>query len=196
MKMRIVSLLMALCMMLVVFGECAVPAMANTQAEIDKLKGQAQEISKNKKDLQKEIDRLKAEAKDATAQKELLDKQNDMIREELKNAEEQIAQYEKLIEQTRKELALAEKEEEEQHELFCSRVRAMEENGTVSYWAVLFKANSFSDLLDRLNIVEEIAASDNRRLKELSEAADVVEVVFYRSGKQYKVELTLGESAS
>ena len=102
MKMRIVSLLMALCMVFAVFSECAVPAMASTQAEINKLKEQAQEISKNKKDLQKEIDRLKAEAKDATAQKELLDKQNDMIRGELKNAEEQIAQYEKLIEQTKK----------------------------------------------------------------------------------------------
>lgn len=52
----------------------------------------------------------------------------------------------------------------------------MEEEGQLSYWEVLFKANSFSDLLDRLNMVEEIAASDNRRLKELSEAADAVEV--------------------
>ena len=52
----------------------------------------------------------------------------------------------------------------------------MEEEGELSYWEVLFKANSFSDLLDRLNIVEEIAASDNRRLKELSEAADEVAV--------------------
>ena len=52
----------------------------------------------------------------------------------------------------------------------------MEEEGELSYWEVLFKANSFSDLLDRLNIVEEIAASDQRRLKELSEAANAVEV--------------------
>ena len=50
------------------------------------------------------------------------------------------------------------------------RIRTMEEEGTLSYWEVLFKANSFSDLLDRLNMVEEIAASDNRRLQELDEA--------------------------
>ena len=55
------------------------------------------------------------------------------------------------------------------------RIRAMEEEGTVSYWAVLFKANSFSDLLDRLNMVEEIASSDTRRLQELSDAAQRVE---------------------
>lgn len=169
MKMRIVSLLMALCMMFVIFGECAAPAMASTQAEIDKLKAQAQEITKNKKDLQKEIDKLKAEAKDATAQKELLDKQNDMIREELKNAEEQIKKYEQLIEQTKAELAQAEKEEAEQHELFCSRVRAMEENGTVSYWAVLFNAGSFTDLLSTLDDVGEIMENDQRIFDEMRE---------------------------
>ena len=51
----------------------------------------------------------------------------------------------------------------------------MEEEGEVSYWEVVFKANSFSDLLDRLNMVEEIAASDKRRLQELSDAANKVE---------------------
>ena len=50
----------------------------------------------------------------------------------------------------------------------------MEEEGELSYWEVLFKANSFSDLLDRLNMVEEISAADNRRLKEMSEAAEQV----------------------
>lgn len=175
MKTRVFALLMAFCMMLVIFGECAVPTMASTQAEIDKLKEQALEITKNKKDLQKEIDRLKAEAKDANTQKELLDKQNDMIREELKNAEEQIEKYEKLIEQTKEELALAEKEEEEQHELFCSRVRAMEENGTVSYWAVLFNASDFTDLLSTLDDVGEIMENDQRIFDEMREIRKSIE---------------------
>ena len=175
MKTRIISLLMAVCMLFVMFSESAVPAAASTQAEIDKLKGQAQEISKNKKELQKEIDRLKAEAKDATAQKELLDKQNDMIRSELKNAEDQIAKYETLIEQTKAELALAEQDEAEQHELFCSRVRAMEENGTVSYWAVLFNSSDFTDLLSTLDDVGEIMDNDQRIFDEMREIRKSIE---------------------
>ena len=39
---------------------------------------------------------------------------------------------------------------------------------------MLFKANSFSDLLDRINMIEEIAAADRRRLDEMREAADLV----------------------
>ena len=50
----------------------------------------------------------------------------------------------------------------------------MEEEGNISYWSVLFKANSFADLLDRLAMVEEIAASDQRRLNSLRKAASVV----------------------
>jgi murein DD-endopeptidase MepM/ murein hydrolase activator NlpD len=50
----------------------------------------------------------------------------------------------------------------------------MEEEGELSYWSVLFKANSFSDLLDRLNMIVEIAAADQRRLQEMSEAAEAV----------------------
>ncbi|MBR6678514.1 MAG: peptidoglycan DD-metalloendopeptidase family protein [Oscillospiraceae bacterium] len=98
-----------------------------------------------------------------------------MIREELKNAEEQIEKYEKLIEQTKEELALAEKEEEEQHELFCSRVRAMEENGTVSYWAVLFNASDFTDLLSTLDDVGEIMENDQRIFDEMREIRKSIE---------------------
>lgn len=50
----------------------------------------------------------------------------------------------------------------------------MEKNGGLSYWSVIFKANSFVDLLDRLRMVQEIAEADQRRLEEMSAAAEVV----------------------
>jgi len=50
----------------------------------------------------------------------------------------------------------------------------MEEEGSVTYWSVLFQANSFADFLDRINMVQEIAAADRRRLDELNAAAKAV----------------------
>ena len=50
----------------------------------------------------------------------------------------------------------------------------MEEDGEVTYWSVLFKASNFSDLLDRLSMIEEIAAADQRRLEEMNQAAKEV----------------------
>ncbi|MEI3330451.1 MAG: hypothetical protein V8R27_02170 [Oscillospiraceae bacterium] len=61
-------------------------------------------------------------------------------------------------------MADAEQREADQYDLFCKRVREMEEQGTVSYWSVLFKATSFSDLLGRLDIVNEVMDYDQRLL--------------------------------
>jgi murein DD-endopeptidase MepM/ murein hydrolase activator NlpD len=70
----------------------------------------------------------------------------------------------------------------------------MEEEGSLSYWEVLFKANSFSDLLDRLNMMQEIAASDRRRMEELSEAADrVVSTQLELNGEKESLEATREE---
>ena len=80
-----------------------------------------------------------------------------------------------LIADKQDELDNAQEHYDTLNEEYKVRIRTMEEEGTLSYWEVLFKANSFSDLLDRLNMVEEIAASDNRRLQELDEATKAVE---------------------
>ena len=69
--------------------------------------------------------------------------------------------------QAEAELADAQQREEAQYDLFCKRVREMEEQGTVSYWSVLFKATSFSDLLGRLDFVNEIMDYDQKVIDDL-----------------------------
>ena len=81
--------------------------------------------------------------------------------------EAQIADYASLITQTEEELADAEKREEAQYELFCQRVRAMEESGEVSYWSVLFGASSFTDMLARLDDVNEVMEADQKVIDDL-----------------------------
>ena len=57
---------------------------------------------------------------------------------------------------------MAQEEEAKQYELFSQRVRSMEKQGKVDYWSVLFRATSFSDLLTRLDIINEIMRYDQR----------------------------------
>ena len=52
--------------------------------------------------------------------------------------------------------------------------QAMEEGGSITYWQVIFEANSFTDLLDRLNMMQEISEADQRRLQEMRIASDIV----------------------
>ncbi|MBO4916121.1 MAG: peptidase M23, partial [Oscillospiraceae bacterium] len=118
-----------------------------TQDDIDKKKKEKSELEKQKAELQSQLKELQRSKKDALAQKENLDTQISIIRSEIANTEEQIGQYQALIEQTEGEIADTQRRHVDQYDLFCARVRAMEERGTVTYWSVLFHSSSFADLL-------------------------------------------------
>ncbi len=148
------------------------PAAAVKQADIDALKSSATDLNKQKKDLKAKLSALSNDKAQVMKKKELLDQQIAVQVKEIGNVETQISTYADLIAQTQAELADAQEQEAAQYELFCRRVRAMEEGGSVSYWSVLFKADSLTDLLDRLNAVNEIMYADQAvidRLKALQE---------------------------
>ena len=155
-----------LCAVVLVTAELA-PAVAVTQADIDALKGDASDLKQQKKDIQSKINALSDDISNTMKKKELLDSQISVLSSEISNVEAQISTYASLITQTEAELADAQQREEAQYELFCRRVRDMEERGTVSYWSVLFKATSFTDLLGRLDIVNEIMDADQKVIDDL-----------------------------
>ena len=150
-----------------VCGSLPAPVRAVTQADIDALKDDAKGIAQEKKDIQAQIDKLSSDISTTMERKRLLDSQISLTEGEIANKEEEIATYADLIDQTAEELADAEAREAAQYELFCKRVRAMEEQGKVEYWSVLFRAESFSDLLGRLDIINEIMEYDQRVIDDL-----------------------------
>lgn len=145
------------------------PAMAAqvTQADIDALKGDASALDKKQKEIQSKLSGLKDDKAAAVQKKSLLDDQIANTSAKISNTESQISDYNTLIAQAEADLADAQQREEAQYDLFCKRVREMEERGTVSYWSVLFKASSFSDLLGRLDIVNEIMDYDRQVIADL-----------------------------
>ena len=158
------------------------PTRANA-ASSSEIKKQINQLKEERKEIQGKIEEVQAdyeenenEIADIIARKNVIDQEVSLLAYQVTNITSQISAFNILIADKQDELDHAEERFEKLSEENKLRVRTMEEEGQLSYWEVLFKANSFSDLLDRLNMVEEIAASDNRRLKELSEAADAVEV--------------------
>ena len=164
------------------------PAAALTWADIDDLKSDAEALAGQKKELQSKLDSLADDKSRALERKRLLDQQIANTGAQIQNVEAQIGDYEVLIAQTEAELLDAQQRERVQYELFCRRVREMEERGTVSYWAVLFKAASFTDLLSRLDIINEIMDSDQRVISGLQALQAEIE--------EKKTELEAGKTAS
>ena len=144
--------------------------------QINALKAEKEEIRKQITLVQEEYEKNENEIQDIIARKSVIDQEIQLLSTEITNINEQISSYNLLIADKQDELDNAQVRYENMNQENKTRIRAMEEEGELSYWEVLFKANSFSDLLDRLNMVEEIANSDQRRLEELGEAAEAVEV--------------------
>lgn len=178
----IVSILAGLLALVMVFGLVAsfIPTQASAaksseiKKQLDSLKEDKKAIQEEIKKLQGQIDENQSEMEQMVQKKDLIDQEITLRYDEIANINEQIAACSLLIADKQEELVEAETRFEELSEKNKERIRAMEENGQINYWSVLFQANSFSDLLDRLNMVQEIAAADQRRLKELDEAAKAV----------------------
>ena len=151
----------ALVLMLCVLSADLAPAMAAvTQADIDALEKKADQLEDKKKEAEARLKELKNDKSKVLQRRKLLDEQIDKTGAQIENVEEQIADYEVLIAQSEADLLDAQEREAARYELFCKRVRAMEEGGTISYWSVLFGAKDFTELLGRLSDIQEVMDAD------------------------------------
>lgn len=179
-----VSILAGLLAALMIFGIIAgaLPTYVHAEKSSAQLKQELNQMQEELKKNQSEVSKIEGQLssnmnkmEEVVEQKNLVDQQIFLLHQQVQNISQQITAYNTLIADKQEELDLATARWQELNEKYKERIRAMEENGTVSYWSVLFKANNFSDFLDRLNMIEEIAAADQRRLKEINEAADAMQ---------------------
>lgn len=134
---------------------------AVTQGDIDALEEKAKEIAAAQALLQNQLAAVSNDKSNAVARKRIVEQEINLLKEEIANTEAQIELLDGMVLRKVEEIQGAEQEEREQYGLFCERVRAMEETGEISYWSILFQASDFSDLLDRIIMIDEIMEYDN-----------------------------------
>lgn len=152
---RVVSLLCAAMMILTsvyIAGPC--------KAYADDLTEQLQAAREEQAALEKEINAIQANKNKVLEQKSLMDQRNDKLRQE-------VSLVQKQFDETTARIAELEKQEKEQYELFCQQTRQEEERGKISYWAVIFKATSFADLLGRIDFINEVMEHDRQVMEKL-----------------------------
>ena len=144
------------------------------KAQLNALQAQSADLQAQIADLHYQISENSSEIERMVGEKNVIDQEIFLLYKQIENINVQVATYSMLIADKQEELTAAEAAFAELMAKNKERIQAMEEEGEVTYWSVLFQANSFADLLDRINMVQEIAASDKRRLDELNAAAKVV----------------------
>ena len=164
-------MLLSLVMSILPVRVAATRSSGEIQNQIDALEAEQAKLEEEMDKLQTQLEENLSATADVVAEKSNIDHQISLLMTKISNINEQVDAYNVLIADKQEELDEAQAKLAYLNEKNKERIRAMEEEGSLSYWSVLFKANSFSDFLDRLNMVEEIAASDRRRIKEMSDAA-------------------------
>ena len=147
------------------------------EAELDAIEQQKEELQAQREEMQAGIDELLAQRDTVLEKKALLDEQNRYAVEEMELIDEQIEVYTGLIEDKAEELADAQEAETSQYELYCKRVRAMEENGSYTYLDILFNCTSLGELLGAMDDISEIMDADRRLYEKYTAAREETERV-------------------
>ena len=179
-RFKLLVLLLALSLVVTVFSNMA-PLTAQAE-EADEIREELAELTADRADLQRQMNALKSDIENNTDEisriadeKVIIDQQIGLISQDILLLNKQILAYSLIVAEMQGEVEAAQARLEEMTQANKERIRTMEEDGNLSYWSVLFRANSFADLLDRLNMVEEIANADRRRLEGMRQARREVE---------------------
>lgn len=170
---KLYVILMAI-LVLLTFVTAVAPAFAS---ELDKKQQEKQEIDRQ---LEQQQSSLKQQRKSEAELKGELNKLDLRLRElkaELERINREIAVTEEEIAQAETDLARAEEEFAYKEGLFKRRLRAIYEQGYVSYIDVLLGASSFGDFLTRFNNLRIIASNDQRLVEEIRAERDRIEAM-------------------
>ena len=176
-KICFASLLAAATLIAAVFyrGEARVYATQLDSITSDSIEAKKEEVADAKKEqssIKNSISDIKGIIAGLQSQKKDLDKYISGLDSTMSSIQHNISDYEaKIIEKekeiTRKEgeLEAAKAREEAQYESMQRRIQYMYECGSDSYFEAILHADSFADMLNRAEYVEEVTAYDQRMLK-------------------------------
>ena len=174
---RLCGVLLALSMCLTILP---VPGMAKSSSaikeELNALKDKNAEIKAEIDGIRQQYNATANQIQDLVNRKDAVDQEIGLLHEQIQVINQQITVYGQLIADSQDDLDNAQLRLDALNEKHKERIRAMEEAGTISYWQVLFEANSFTDFLDRLEMINEISASDQKRINEIQKVAQEVSV--------------------
>lgn len=172
---RMLAFALCFCLMFSSLPAAHAASTAEIKEELSGLKERNTEIKNEISAIRGQYDANATEIKDLVARKNAIDQEIGLLHTQILNMNEQIRIYSQLIAETQESLERAQEELNQLNLKHKARVRAMEEEGKMTYWKVVFQSRSITDMLDRLEMINEVAASDQKRLEEMQITADIVQ---------------------
>lgn len=172
-----------------------------TSDSIEAKKDEIADATKQQNDIKNSISNMEAIVAGLEAKKADLDHYIEEIDGTMSDLQNKISTYEHLILEKEEEIEVKQKEleealskEAEQYDSMKKRIQFMYENGETSYLEAIFQAEGFSDMLNRAEYVEQIAAYDNQMLHEYIMQKEYI-ALCKESVEQEKITLNESKSA-
>ncbi len=141
----------------------------NLEGEQQKVRGQLEEIEENLKTKEKEL---------ASVEKELSRSEAELkeVEKELQETEDELKATQERLELLKEQLEEAIQKANEQEVLNAERLRSMYMNSNSSYLEIILVAQSFNDLLDRINLIKQMVSYDQQVFDNMQQHRDEVNV--------------------
>ncbi|MCQ2488304.1 MAG: peptidoglycan DD-metalloendopeptidase family protein [Clostridia bacterium] len=174
---RIISLLLALifCVTLATpaFAADKVskndPRIVKMNEEIAKLKQEAKEAKKKRQSIESQINDASATAMQIQSEVYALQSEVNAYQSEINALNSQIDAVEQELDETEDAMDNQKHQITATQELLAQRLRAMYMAGNVSTIELIFEADNFENLLNRIELVARIAKHDNQIVKDLKD---------------------------
>ncbi len=140
----------------------------STQQKINK-------AEQSKKDAQQKLKDTKNKKAMTLAEKERLEKEAGDLQGKIEALDKTIAETKANLAVEEEKLEVATQKANEKYDVFQERFRIMCEHGDVSYIEMLLSAESFSDFIDKAEIMKEISRYDKQIFDEMDEARRQIE---------------------
>ena len=156
---------------LAVMASLAVTSLPHIEAEaktLTELQNERDQLSKQTKEAQQKLKEAQQKQADVEAEITAMDDVINAAQKELDSAQADLDDVTARLEASQKALEEANIKREQQFVTFSGRMRFFYENSQLSYLDILLQSEGFSDMLRRLQYIDDIMSYDQNLLTELT----------------------------
>lgn len=143
---------------------------ASAETELQQLQEKANELETKEAEAEARINALEYEQLSVLDKKQVLDNQVVITEEKVNIYEQQLDACKRAEGEISQNIVLAEETESELLTVYGRRVRNIEENGIISYFSVIFNADSYFDLICRVEFFRDLLAGDQKAYTDYTKA--------------------------
>lgn len=150
-----------------------IPVQAETKT-LQQLQTERADLNKKTEEAKKNLAQAKQKKQSVEQEVAALDQTLNAENAQLEKVETDLAEVQKRLEESKKMLEEASENKQKQLTLFGQRVKYIHENGNTGYLDALLDSKDVSDLLMRMQHVEEIMDYDNNLLNDLKNTEQII----------------------